>query len=246
MIIYVGFDDTDHIGADRGTGKVARWFEDSLPEGCRMVGVLRQQLMIHDGIPYTSHNSAACIVLEVWDACLLETIVDRAIIHIQGNSLEGSDPGVCVACGGNGDLARLIAFGRRCTESIVTQKDAMEAAFGLHLSGHGGTHDGIIGAAAAVGLTASGWCGRFIEYGGLREFPDTVSISDLEHANIRVVSVDRDAKVPSKGDLVVTKGWLRPRLWGREAVLMVTPKSAGVWKSIGEKRNKGHRNRVSS
>ncbi len=27
MRVYIGFDDTDHIDADRGTGKLARWFE---------------------------------------------------------------------------------------------------------------------------------------------------------------------------------------------------------------------------
>ena len=110
----------------------------------------------------------------------------------------------------------------------------------MHLSGHGGTNDGIIGAAAAVGLTASGWCGRFIEYGRLRDFPNLVRVSDLDHANMRVVSMDRDARVPSKGDLVYTNGWLRPRLWGGRAVLLVTPKSEGVWESVGKKRNKRH------
>ena len=38
MQVYIGFDDTDNITADRGTGKLARWFEDELPEGCRMEG----------------------------------------------------------------------------------------------------------------------------------------------------------------------------------------------------------------
>lgn len=240
MKVYVGFDDTDHIEADRGTGKVARWFEEALPENCHMEGVLRQQLLIHDGIPYTSHNSAACVLLHVPDTDLLECLIDRAIMHIRDNALEGSDPGLCVALENNGNLAGLMAFGRKCTERIVTQRDAMEAALEFHLSGHGGTNDGIIGAAAAVGLTASGWCGRFIEYGRLREFPDTLRIADIEHTNIRVVSVDRDAKVPSKWDLVETKGWVRPRLWGGEAVLQVTEKSRGVWESVGEKRNRRH------
>ena len=31
MLVYIGFDDTDIPGADRGTGKVARWFENELP-----------------------------------------------------------------------------------------------------------------------------------------------------------------------------------------------------------------------
>ncbi len=33
MRIYVGFDDTDNLDADRGTGKVARWFKDELTRG---------------------------------------------------------------------------------------------------------------------------------------------------------------------------------------------------------------------
>jgi hypothetical protein len=64
MRVYVGFDDTDTATADRGTGKLARWFEKELPEGCRLWGVVRQQLLLDDAIPYTSHNSSACAVLE--------------------------------------------------------------------------------------------------------------------------------------------------------------------------------------
>jgi hypothetical protein len=55
-----------------------------------------------------------------------------------------------------------------------------------------------------------------------------------------VVSNDRDARVPAPEDLVHTKGWLRPRLWGKRAVLLVAPIEEGVWESIGEKRNKGN------
>ncbi|MBT6339455.1 MAG: hypothetical protein HOJ48_09190 [Desulfobacula sp.] len=39
MRVYIGFDDTDNKNANRGTGKLARWFEKELPEGCRMWGV---------------------------------------------------------------------------------------------------------------------------------------------------------------------------------------------------------------
>jgi len=55
----------------------------------------------------------------------------------------------------------------------------MEAANKVHLSGHAGTNDGIIGAAAAVGLTISAWSGRFIEFGKLRDLQDGISVSDL-------------------------------------------------------------------
>ena len=238
MRVYVGFDDTDNITADRGTGKLARWFEDELPESCRMEGVVRQQLLIDDKIPYTSHNSSACVIVHTPDASLVEAITARAIAHVRRHALEGSDPGLCVVCEGDASLPQLIAFGRACTARVVTQKEALGAALNSHLSGHGGTNDGIIGAAAAVGLTASGWSGRFIEYGRLRELPDPVRVSGLEGAGILVVSGDRDAKVPGPDDLVHSKGWLRPRLWGKRAVLLVMPVEEGVWESLGKKRNK--------
>jgi hypothetical protein len=165
-------------------------------------------------------------------------LIEKAIAHVRHLSFEGSDPGVCVVFDGNGTLQRLMEFGRECTDKIVTQKEAMEAASGFHLSGHGGTNDGIIGAAAAVGLSLSGWSGRFIEYGRLREFPDPIQVSELERSNILVTSIDRDAKIPAPGDLVFTKGWLRPRLWGGRAVLPVIPKSECQWDSIGGKRKR--------
>ena len=239
MRIYIGFDDTDNITADRGTGKLARWFENELPEGCRVEGIVRQQLLVDDRIPYTSHNSSACVIVHAPDPSWVDLLIERAIEHVRRHSLEGSDPGLCIACEGNGSLAKLIAFGRACTSRLVTQKEALEAASKSHLSGHGGTNDGIIGAAAAVGLTASGWSGRFIEYGKLRKFSDPIRVLELERSNIVVVSSDRDARVPTPEDIVHTKGWLRPRLWGKRAVLLVSPKEDGVWESIGEKRNKG-------
>jgi hypothetical protein len=203
-----------------------------------MEGVVRQQLLVDDRIPYTSHNSSACVMVDAPDASCVPLIKAQAIEHIKRHSLEGSDPGLCIAWDGDGSLAKLIAFGRTCTSRVVTQKEALEAASNMHLSGHGGTSDGIIGAAAAVGLTASGWSGRFIEYGELRQYSDPIRVLELERSNIVVVSSDRDARVPAPEDIVHTKGWLRPRLWGNRAVLLVTPKDGGVWESIGGRRNK--------
>ena len=239
MRVYIGFDDTDNKNANRGTGKLARWFEKELPEGCRMWGVVRQQLLLHDDIPYTSHNSSACVVVDMPDNVLLNDLTEKAIAHVARHSLIGSDPGVCVASNGETDLSVLVDFGRRCTRKVVTQKDALRAASGVHLSGHGGTNDGIIGAAAAVGLTAFGWNGRFIEFGGLRDFSETVTVSQLEKAHIMVVSLDRDAQAPALDDRVNTKNWLRPRLWGNRAILPAHKRGEGFWESLGEKRKKG-------
>lgn len=238
MRIYIGFDDTDVAGSEFGTGKVARRLEQSLPGGCRIWGVLRQQLLVDPRIPYTSHNSSACVVVDADDPALPPLLLSLATEHIEKSAAAGSDPGLCLVSEGNPALTQLMNFGRLCTERIMTQAEARQAAGDCHLSGHGGTNDGIIGAAAAVGLTASGWSGRFIEFAGLRDFTDPVSVADLTAKGILVVSLDRDAVCPAPEELVHTKGWLRPRLWGHAAVLPVLPAGPGKWDSMGEKRKK--------
>lgn len=238
MRTYIGFDDTDFLGSDVGTGKLARRYERLIPEGCHFWGVVRQQLLVDPGIPYTSHNSSACVVIDYSDTALTEDLLRLAVEHIERESLPGSDPGLCFVCADDPALPALQAFGRKCTAQLVKQSEAMQAVGAGHLSGHGGTNDGIIGAAAGVGLTAAGWSGRFIEFSSLRDFADHVTVSALMQKGIRVVSLDRDACRPLPADEVNTKGWLRPRLWGYEAVLPVVPVGPGQWESLGEKRNK--------
>ncbi|MCE5203024.1 MAG: hypothetical protein ABFC80_00190 [Coriobacteriales bacterium] len=233
MRAYVCFDDTDILDGDRGTGKLVRWFSDQLPEGCSMWGVVRQQLLVHPDIPYTSHNSSACAVVDIPDRDVVPELIERAAAHVEKHMMEGSDPGLCVAVEGDPALERLIAFGRRAATNVVTMEDAVAAARGVHLSGHGGTDGGMIGAAAGVGLTAEGWAGRFIEYGALREFPPEVSVRVLETAGITVLPVDRNVEVPKPDDLVVTQDWLRPRLWGGRPALPVAFAEPGTWAALG-------------
>ncbi len=235
MRVYIGFDDTDVVGADRGTGKFARWFEQKLPDGVRLHGIVRQQLPILDGIPYTSQNSSACLIVEVVDPTQVQDLIDRGVEHIGEYFIDGSDPGLCVVQYNGISSESLVDFGRLASSQIVTQKAAMKAANGFHLSGHGGTNDGIIGAAAGVGLTISGWSGRFIEFNGLRDFGTMVKVADLEARGIRVLSVDRNARVTAPDDVVDTRDWLRPRLWGGTPVLPVESSGKGSWRSISGK-----------
>jgi hypothetical protein len=237
MKVWVGIDDTDTADSDIGTGKLARRFAARLNAGSRLIGVVRQQLPVMEEIPYTSHNSAACLILEWPDDAGLPALIDTAAEYLEHHFQPGSDPGLCVAKAASTAMASMTAFGYRCAAQRVTQKEAMDAAAGVHLSGHGGTNDGIIGAAAAVGLTASGWSGRFIEWGALRELPRYVSVADLQRLDIAVVSVDRDAQIPSAEDRVDTRDWVRPRLIGDRPVLMVKGSGQGRWENIGKKRN---------
>jgi hypothetical protein len=239
--VYIGFDDTDVKDADRGTGKLARWFERELPEECHVWGVVRQQLLVDEAIPYTSHNSSACVVVDCPGPYSLEVLTERAIFHIKRHFMEGSDPGLCVCPEGHPAIKSLTDFGRACTERVVTQDDARMAARDVHLSGHGGTNDGIIGAAAAVGLTSQGWSGRFIELGRLRNIPESVDVGTLEQLGIHVISLDRDAQVPGLADLVENSSWLRPRLLAGCPVLPVVPRGPGLWEALGKKHNSGQK-----
>ncbi|MGE4299064.1 MAG: hypothetical protein AB7E47_13640 [Desulfovibrionaceae bacterium] len=236
MRYAVGFDDTDTLGADRGTGKLARWFAKELPDACTMLGVVRQQLLVHPDVPYTSHNSAACCLVEGPEG-MADILVDRAVAHLAAHALDGSDPGLCVVAVNGHSLDAMQCFGYDCTQRLATQGEAMRAAGHAHVSGHGGTNDGIIGAVAGVGLTLSGWAGRFIEYGALRSLPDTLTVAELREAGIDVMSLDRDATVPNLDDTVLTRGWCRPRLCGGKAVLPLV-REGEAWASLGHKRGK--------
>ena len=92
MRIYLGFDDTDVLEAAIGTGRLVRMFENKLPEGVRLWGVVRHQLLVDPRIPYTSHNSPACAVVETEDPSAEARLTDLAAAHIAELASPGSDP----------------------------------------------------------------------------------------------------------------------------------------------------------
>jgi len=235
MKVYIGFDDTDVVGAAIGTGRLARMYEDKLPQDVRLWGVLRHQLLVDSRIPYTSHNSPACVVVQVADGEVIPRLISLAIAHLAELASPGSDPGLCVARD-DAPLQPAIEFGISCTSTIRTQDDArsVAAACGIHLSGHGGTNDGIIGALAAVGLTAFGWSGRFLEFGRLRKLPDPIRVDRLTTLGMQPVCLDRDASVLPPDAMIHTGGWVSPRLWGGQAAVPVQ-KEDGRWVALGKK-----------
>ena len=137
MRVYIGFDDTDVLNSDFGTGKLARRFEQLIPEGCNVWGVVRQQLLVDPAIPYTSHNSSACVVIDCPDKSFIAVLKSAAITHIEAASLPGSDPGLCLVGEGDPTMPKLESFGLLCTSKIVSQQNAIQAVGQAHLSGHG-------------------------------------------------------------------------------------------------------------
>jgi hypothetical protein len=235
MRLLIGIDDTDVLGAPIGTGCLARMLEKKLPDKVKLWGVIRHQLLVDPRIPYTSHNSPACIALDLDDRDIIPQIVRRAIDHIEELASPGSDPGLCITFADTG-LSDVVSFGLACTQDLMTQAQARDIAAqaGIYLAGLGGTEDGVIGALAAVGLTAYGWSGRFLEFNGLRNLPDPVRVDQLIAHGLLPVALDQDASVPPNNASIATNGWISPRLWGGRPIVPVRL-DEGCWKALGKK-----------
>jgi hypothetical protein len=202
-----------------------------------IVGILRHQLPRADDIPFTSNNSSACVIIDSLNGHTSRDFAELAASFVLEHFVEGSDPGVCVS-DAESVADELVSFSLEATGHKVTQARASKAVCSAPLQGLGGTNDGIIGAAAAVGLTRYGWCGRYIEYGALRELKDPLTVGDLADAGIMAVSVDRDPAVPLPEDRLSSQGWIRPSLWSGRPVLQVVQESPGVWRTAHNKRGK--------
>lgn len=164
MHIYLGIDDTDALDTP-GSGHVSEELAKTLQQqglASRCTAISRHQLFVHQDIPFTSHNSSMCFSAEV-GADRLAEVVQTAGRFLQEISAPGSDPGLCLAAGGNPAERQLIAFGLKAKREICSKEEAYALAeqAGIHLSEHGGTGQGVVGALAAIGLRLHGSDGRF-------------------------------------------------------------------------------------
>ena len=131
-------------------------------KGIETQAISRHQLYFHQDVPYTSHNSSMCTEMDVPKEQIPE-IIDLAAKHLAENHAPGSDPGLCLAqIEEIPDIAELISYGRRAKNSLLTKEEAYELAKAqnIHLTEHGGTGHGVIGALAGVALRAYGFDGR--------------------------------------------------------------------------------------
>ncbi|MFB6156048.1 MAG: hypothetical protein ABEJ22_09140 [Haloferacaceae archaeon] len=211
MRLLVGIDDTDAVDSDHGTGRVSRELGARLERDYDLtwVGSVRQQFLVDPRVPYTTHNSAACLRFDA-EVPPVDAIVEDAGAFLRDVMADVADPGLCVAAVA-AVTEEVTAFGRRAQEEVVTKEDAYEVAeeAGLFLDEYGGTGDGVIGALGSVGLTAAGEDGRFVAYGDIREYGETVGVSRLRGDGIRVVDEEGD---PVTEGTVRTHDWIRPQL----------------------------------
>jgi hypothetical protein len=238
--ILIGIDDTDNLET-HGTGRRARQLSEVLAADALAAvdGITRHQLLIDPRIPYTSHNSSACLLARVADDRLPDLIA-AARSFLLRESAPGSDAGLCVANRSQLTTAQQ-DFGQRAKREVLTLDEARDCAqrAGLTLEGLTGTGGGIIGALAAVGLRASGDDGRFLWLKGIREISGVYTVEQLRQAiPIDAVQTIEGAEIP-QSDQVELGPWIRPLLKAGRAVLLVEPgHESHLWRVVDKDRVK--------
>jgi hypothetical protein len=247
MRIVLAIDDTDNLES-RGTGEIA----SLIAEGVQANGwgstsfVTRHQLLVHPDIPYTSHNSAMCFLAELEEGCL-DQVIEFACEFLENECAEGSDPGLCVAVLDQLAAAdELIAFGKRAKLEVITMAEAYELAsrLGVHLSQHGGTGQGVIGALAGAGLRLWGSDGRMK---GSLKFPGSGALLRvaelLEHPDVAEVRCLTGGTV-RLDDLVVLGDKPKTVMLDGVPVLLLAPAdpeaNPACWQTLHRKQLRGY------
>jgi len=235
-VFFVGLDDTD-FGERIGTGALARELMLYLEreQGVRPRGITRHQLLVHPDVPYTSHNSAACLELES-----IRSVDDlaRACRHfVELLPHPGADPGLCV-CPADSLPQRLLELGRNAQQVVVSKQEYLDGArqHDWILWELGGEGIGVIGALSACALRMSGDDGRFISLAGIREVArQTTAGCILEGTPVERV-VDQDGRSLDATDRIDTQNWVRPDLKNGKIVLQVQRLSGGDGYRIERKK----------
>lgn len=220
MRYLLGIDDTDNLES-RGTGHRVRVLAEWLAQNnlAAPQAITRHQLLVDPQIPYTSHNSSACLTVEtetpneVWEAAREFLLRESAV---------GSDAGLCMSQWDAVNEA-VIAFGRRAKLTVLTMLEAEQTASqcGIRCEGLTGTHGGIIGALSAIGLHHAGNDGRYLWLPGMRDLKGKYQVSEIRtlgHID-RVCTLNNSELHPKS---VVNVGeWMRPILRDGKSTLYV-------------------------
>jgi hypothetical protein len=225
--VLVGIDDTDNL-ASPGTGWLAQCLMQELASRDlgEPLGITRHQLLKDPRVPYTSHNSSACLVMGTPEVADVEAIDECAAGFLHDHAAEGSDPGLATVCTEVPQIDRqaLTEFGFAAKRELVDQASARACAarHGVRLSGHGGTEDGVIGALAAVGLHLHGSDGFFLWMPGVRDLrPGWCSYQHLIHTLPIDDACTLNGDRPTPDTTVEIGPWIRPLLVDGHAVLLL-------------------------
>lgn len=159
MRIIIGVDDTDNADSISTIDLLENMCDALRDNGLARIGFITcHRLCIHNDIPYTTSNSAACCDAETEK---IGEVIEFCRSYISDNCAEGSGVGLCIInLGKLTHRKRLIRFGYAAKSMVLAKRDALDVAQlhgrAIYLSEHGGTGRGVIGALAACGLRLSG------------------------------------------------------------------------------------------
>ncbi len=222
MHYYIGIDDTDNLES-RGTGHRARQLGTMLAEAgiAGLICITRHQLLVHKDIPYTSHNSSACLLMDC-DSAKEAELTAFCRDFLLREAAPGSDAGLCIASSA-GINHGIENWGKNAKKIVLNKTLAHELANlnHIYLEGLTGTKIGVIGALAAVGLRHAGNDGRVLWLPGLRETTGILNAAELKNR----LTVDRittkDGTEIQYEESIMTDGWLRPVMRDKKITLIV-------------------------
>ncbi|MDO9257393.1 MAG: hypothetical protein Q7U54_17875 [Bacteroidales bacterium] len=222
MHYYIGIDDTDNLES-RGTGFRARQLGTMLQGAgmARLICITRHQLLVHKDIPYTSHNSSACLLMDCDPAKETELIAFCRDFLLR-ESAPGSDAGLCIAAETVINYG-IENWGKNAKKTVLNKPHAHELA-GLNkifLEGLTGEKIGVIGALAAVGLRHAGNDGRVLWLPLLRETEGIFTSEELK----KRLTVDRittkEGTEIHNDDTIKADSWIRPVMRDNKITLIV-------------------------
>lgn len=222
MRYFIGIDDTDNLQT-RGTGFRARQLGHELMQTgfAKVLGISRHQLLFDPRVPYTSHNSSACLEVE---ATRFDYLKHYCSAYMAREAAPGSDAGLCIV-----EADRLpeevVKWGSRAKRELVTQAEVWSIAnrYNIFLAAFTGNFDGAIGAMAAVALRYGGDDGRFVWMEGknFRELSGFTTVSKL----MQLLPIDgaaaEDLVLIPASSVVDLDGWVRPVLKNGKKIILI-------------------------
>ncbi len=237
MLRYLlGVDDTDSSKSPT-TGELVRGLAELLmtERTAEPLGVTRHQLLAKKPIPYTGHNSAACLLVDAED---MEGIWETARDYLAFRSEANSNVGMGISRW-EAVTHDVSAWGKRAKAEVLTADEARQVAgkARVRLVEMKGDGTGIIGALAAIGLHREGNDGRFLWLPGLLGLQGKCSVDDIfERSGIDRVCSLEGIELPIT-EVVEVGEWIRPVLRNGQATLYVEETKHG-WAVLDKERIK--------
>jgi hypothetical protein len=160
----------------------------------------------------------------------LQDITALAGDFLWAESAPGSDPGLCIVVPERVLMPGwLMSFAFMAKNVVLTKDEAYElaGALGIHLSEHGGTGDGVIGAMAGAGLRFSGNDGRFRGKLKFKSADNTLTVREIcSRTIVEQVKSIKDGRVLDWEERVLLGEGPKAVLMNGLAVMLVESKPA--------------------